>query len=228
MPNGIKAIFFDIGNTLLFPDQSIICAPLRERGVTPTMEQWHAIERRTKKEFDAMMARDGHADHGFWHLFYTHLLNDLAVDDTTTHEALVAATRISANWAGLRPNTRQILQRLAKRYRLAVISNADGHIEVLLTRHGIADCFESITDSGLIGCEKPAARIFEVALRNMGVAAEESLYVGDVYSVDYLGAKSVGMNAILFDVSGAYRENGTPRIGSLEELEAYLAEPVGS
>jgi putative hydrolase of the HAD superfamily len=222
VPTEIKAIFFDVGNTLLFPDQSVICAPLHKRGLAPTLEQWHTIERRTKKEFDSIMEREGHADHGFWHLFYTHLLNDLAVEDAATHEALVSATRISANWAGLRPNTRQILQRLRNRYRLAVISNADGHIEALLTRHGIADCFESITDSGLVGCEKPTTHIFEVALKALGVSPNDSLYVGDVYSVDYLGAKNAGMQAILFDVSGAYRENGAPRVSSLEELERLL------
>jgi hypothetical protein len=40
-----------------------------------------------------------------------------------------------------------------------------------------------------------------------------------MYSVDYLGATGAGMQAILFDVPGAYRESGVPRVESLEELE---------
>jgi len=48
------------------------------------------------------------------------------------------------------------------------------------------------------------------------------LYVGDVYSVDYLGATRAGMQAMLFDVSGAYREMRLPRVQSLEELERKL------
>jgi FMN phosphatase YigB (HAD superfamily) len=56
----------------------------------------------------------------------------------------------------------------------------------------------------------------------MDAAPEESLYVGDMYSVDYLGAKNAGMQAILFDVSGAHRESGLPRVESLEELEQKL------
>jgi len=44
------------------------------------------------------------------------------------------------------------------------------------------------------------------------------LYVGDVYSVDYCGATKAGMKAVLFDVPGAYREKGLPRVESLEEL----------
>jgi FMN phosphatase YigB (HAD superfamily) len=46
--------------------------------------------------------------------------------------------------------------------------------------------------------------------------------VGDVYSVDYVGATRAGMQAILFDVSGTYRESGLPRVESLEELTGVL------
>ncbi len=56
----------------------------------------------------------------------------------------------------------------------------------------------------------------------MDVRPEESLYVGDVYSVDYLGATRAGLQAILFDVAGAYSNNGLKRVESLEELERIL------
>jgi len=44
----------------------------------------------------------------------------------------------------------------------------------------------------------------------MKARAEESLYVGDVYSVDYIGATNAGMRAVLFDVTGAYRDGTNP------------------
>src|SRR5216110_316410 len=131
-------------------------------------------------------------------------------------------TRISANWCDIRPGTKEILQRLGKQYRLGVISNADGQIASVLKHCGIADCFQTITDSGLIGCEKPRAEIFHAALREMDVRPEDSLYVGDVYSVDYLGATRAGLQAILFDSAGAYSNNGLKRVVSLEELERIL------
>jgi FMN phosphatase YigB (HAD superfamily) len=56
----------------------------------------------------------------------------------------------------------------------------------------------------------------------MQARAEESLYVGDVYSVDYVGARNVGMQAVLFDVAGAYRDRELPRVESLAQLEAWL------
>ena len=218
----LKAIFFDVGNTLLFPDRPVILAPLYQRGIVPTIDQWHAIERRTKKEFDDLLEHHGHADHSFWYLFYSHLLDDLQIKDDSIRDALVSATRISANWSGLRAGTRDALQRLATLHRMAVISNADGKIADLLAHNGIADCFESITDSGLVGYEKPHPAIFEAALRSLGVSADSSLYVGDVYSVDYLGATRAGMKAILLDVAGVYRGDAFPRVASLEELELHL------
>jgi len=215
----VKTIFFDVGNTLLFPDRSHILAPLHQRGLTPSLDQWHAIERRTKKEFDEILQHEGKADHSFWYLFYSHLLAELGVHDDDLRDALVKATRISANWCDIRPGTRQALQRLGQRYPLAIISNADGKIADVLNRCGIADCFVAITDSGVVGYEKPHLAIFEAALRTMDVSPEQSLYVGDLYSVDYLGATRAGMQAILFDVAGTYRESGLPRVESLEEFE---------
>jgi putative hydrolase of the HAD superfamily len=100
-----------------------------------------------------------------------------------------------------------------------VISNADGKIAEVLTTCGIADCFRTITDSGIVGYEKPHPAIFEAALRELNARPEESLYVGDGYSIDYVGATNAGMQATLLDVSGAYRETSHSRVESLKELE---------
>ena len=105
-----------------------------------------------------------------------------------------------------------------------LISNADGKIDAVLQRCGIEDCFASIIDSGKVGHEKPYPAIFEMALREMKAAAAKSLYVGDVYSVDYVGARNAGMQAVLFDVAGAYREREFPRVESLVGLEDWLKQ----
>ena len=193
MPDRLKAIFFDVGSTLLFPSQEHIFGPLRQRKVVPSLEQLQALERRTKNEYDAILQQDGKADRGFWYLFYSHLLKELGIEDEHLHDALVEATRVSRNWRDIRPGTREILRRIGERYQIGVISNADGKIAAVLEQCGIADCFLTITDSGLVGYEKPHRAIFEAALHGMDVAPEESLYVGDVYSVDYLGATRAGM-----------------------------------
>ncbi len=218
----LKALFLDVGNTLLFPDREEMLRPLHERGAFPSEDLLQEIERRTKREFDSLLESNSAVDHGFWQIYYSHLLDQLGTPDETICHDLVTRTRISANWCDIRPATREALLRLAEKYRLGVISNADGKIAEVLDRSGIADCFETITDSGIVGKEKPHPAIFEAAVRSLGVTPQESLYTGDVYSVDYLGATRVGMQAVLFDVVGAYKDNGLPRVESLEQLESLL------
>jgi putative hydrolase of the HAD superfamily len=217
-----RVIFFDVGNTLLFPNRLKMLAPIAiDRH--PTLEQWQALERRTKIEFDRSL-ESGRLDRGFWWIFHTYLLDDLNEGGDGFVQELVRNTQDSANWDQLLPGTRSVLERIRQKYRIAVISNADGKIENVLSRCGIADCFESITDSGIVGFEKPRAEIFEAALRTMNVPADQSLYVGDVYSVDYIGATNAGMPAILFDVAGAYRDRPEPRVEKLAQLERWLQE----
>lgn len=217
-----RVIFFDVGNTLLFPNRKRILSPLPDKH-HPPLEQWQALERRTKNEFDQGMVA-GRVDHGFWWTFHTYLLQDLKAMDDGVRDALIENTQSSSNWDQILPGTCEALQRIGRDHPIAVISNADGRIEDVLRRCGIAGCFSSITDSGIVGCEKPHRAIFEAALRQMNAQPEESLYVGDVYSVDYVGARDAGMQAVLFDVAGAYRNRDLPRVESLAELESWLQQ----
>ncbi len=215
-----RFVFFDVGNTLLFPNRGRMLAPLPE-GKHPTLTGWQALERRTKKEFDEGLI-SGKIDHGFWWTFHTYLLQEAGALDDRLRDSIVENTQNSANWDQILPGTRDALERIRRQYAIAVISNADGRIDAVLRRCGICDCFASITDSGNIGQEKPHPAIFAAALREMKADPAESLYVGDVYSVDYVGARNAGMQAVLFDVSGAYRGRGLPRVESLAELESWL------
>jgi putative hydrolase of the HAD superfamily len=224
MNSKLKVIFFDVGNTLLFPNRERIHAPLAERGFTPAADHLRDLECRTKNQFDGMITNDGSTDHSFWWMFYSQLLSEIGLKDDAIRDQLVATIRNSGNWDMIRPGTAEQLRGIGERYQIAVISNADGKIEDVLRRCGIAQCFRTITDSGLIGYEKPHPEIFLHALKSMNAAPEQSLYVGDVYSVDYLGATGAGMQAVLMDVPGAYRDKGVLRIESLEELQAVLRD----
>jgi HAD superfamily hydrolase (TIGR01509 family) len=215
-----RFIFFDVGNTLLFPNRLRMLAPL-PAAQHPSLHEWQAHERRTKNQFDSAMG-NGKIDFGFWRTFYTGLLEEFGDQSDDLLDKLVENTQQSANWDQILPGTRDALERIRRDYAIAVISNADGKIDAVLRRCGIADCFASITDSGIVGHEKPHPAIFEAALRTMKADPAASLYVGDVYSVDFVGAKNTGMDAVLFDVAGAYRERGLPRVESLAELEKWL------
>ena len=220
----VKAIFFDVGNTLLFPNRERIHAPLAERGLAPDSKRLRDLERRTKNKFDSLMTQDGSHDHSFWWMYYTQLFADIELKDDALRDQLVTSIRDSGNWDQILPGTRTELQQIGSRYRLGVISNADGRIEDVLRRCDIADCFLSITDSGLVGYEKPHPEIFRQALASLNVQPEESLYVGDVYSVDYLGATGAGMQGVLMDLPGAYTDKGVARVESLTELRDMLTD----
>ena len=217
----VRAIFFDAGNTLVFADRSKTLAPLTSRGITVSESQVHAAERAARQYRDANA--DEHADNPdlrYWHIYYRELVGPSA-DDALINE-LVAAARNSQNWSVPLSNAREILSGLKQKYRLAVISNSDGSIGKLFDRLGLADLFETITDSGNVGVQKPHPEIFHAALRSLNVPAEESLYIGDVYSIDYIGATNTGMQALVFDPYGTYTNNGVPRITRLEGLEGQL------
>ena len=215
----LTTIFFDAGNTLVFANLDRTLAALHARGIRPEREQLHAAERQAKTELDrANTASTRYTDRQYWDTYHGFLLRSLGIDDPELHEALVAACRTSGNWNVVRPGTREVLLQLARQYRLGVISNSDGGMENLLRSCGLGECFLGYTDSGRVGCEKPHPAIFQAALRQLSAHPENSLYVGDVYSVDYVGATRAGMQAMLFDASGTYRESGLPRVESLEEL----------
>jgi HAD superfamily hydrolase (TIGR01549 family) len=219
-----KFIFFDVGNTLLFANRERMLAPLHQRRIRVPEELLLAVERRTKREFDDILERGGTADHGFWDVFYTRLFEDLVLNDEAVRQELIANTRLSSNWDRMRPGTREALVRFSQQWPIAVISNSDGKIADLLLRCGIGDCFRTITDSGIMGREKPHPEIFAAALKSMDAKAQDSLYVGDVYAVDYRGATQAGMQAVLFDAAGAYRDKGLPRVESLQELHTLLGQ----
>jgi len=218
MVESLRFVFFDVGNTLLFPNRARILAPLYERKIAPTDEQLRQLEVEIKHKFDDIVEHGGRADESFWSMFYRRLFEVLGLQDEPLRQHFVASTRNSANWDQPRPGTREALAKIRNQYKTAVISNSDGKIADVVARAGIADGFLSITDSGIVGKEKPNPKIFEIALKSVGAQPEESLYVGDVYSVDYCGATKAGMKAVLFDVPGAYREKALPRVESLEEL----------
>jgi putative hydrolase of the HAD superfamily len=219
----LTTIFFDAGNTLVFPNLDRTLAPLHQRDVRPTKDQLHAAERKGKSELDKLNANSqGSSDRQYWEMYYSHLLELLGIRDKALEEDLIRSTRVSANWDVVLPGTHELLVELGRKYKLGLISNSDGSVAAVLKRCGIGDCFLAFTDSGLVGFEKPNAAIFGAALNQLSARPEESLYVGDTYSVDYVGAINVGMRGLLLDVAGTYRDSGLPRIERLNELEGWL------
>ena len=115
------------------------------------------------------------------------------------------------------PGTRPMLAELKRRgLKLAVISNWDQRLPVLLERLELAESFDTFAISAIVGAEKPHPRIFETALAALGVEAENALHVGDSRRDDVEGAQGIGMQALWLSPTG----EGDLR--SLAELPALL------
>ena len=123
-------------------------------------------------------------------------------------------------WCGPDPDAPRVLEELKREgLRLAVISNTeDGRIRDALEAAGLASHFELLVDSHLVGCRKPDAAIFRLALENLGVEACDAAFVGDSYVHDALAARAVGMRAILLDPLGLHPESICPRVERLGDL----------
>ena len=72
--------------------------------------------------------------------------------------------------------------------------------------------------------EKPDARIFALALERLEAVAAESLYVGDIFSIDIEGANGAGLSAILLDPLDRYAAS-CQRVRCLRDLLALLPQP---
>ena len=98
-----------------------------------------------------------------------------------------------------------------------VISNSNGSVRSILEETGLAAHLDFIIDSSVVGVEKPDPRIFHLGLREAGVAPAEAAYVGDLYSVDVLGARAAGLEGILLDPGGFWGPRDCRRARGLDE-----------
>lgn len=220
----LRAILFDAGGTLVFPSLPRTLAPLAALGVRPSDRQLRAAEAAAKSYLDTSWEARHELPKDYWDFYFAHLLQGLGMQDGEIKRQLIATTCTAANWQHVLPGTHEVLGRLRQRFRLGVISNSDGTVQQAFEGLGLSQHFQAILDSTVVGHEKPSPEIFRAALAALDVAPQESLYVGDVYAIDYVGATRIGMRAILMDVAGVYGSSQYPRVASLQELENRLAE----
>lgn len=78
---------------------------------------------------------------------------------------------------------------------------------------------EHVFISDELGYAKPQAELFEIACKGLGAAPERSLYVGDAFAIDVLGAHAVHMPAIWFN----HRLRPAPRDQFPADYEVHTA-----
>ena len=220
----LRAIFFDAGNTLIRIDYAAIAGALAGRGVRTTPEDLMRAEWRARVRLDADVFATGEVastEARTTHSRYlAYVLEGVGVTDPALVDAMDEWRRGHNQplglWTAPEPDAAPAL-RLAREsgLRTGVISNSNGTIRRILERLGLLELVDFALDSQEEGVEKPQPAIFERALARAGVVAAEAAYVGDLYSIDVLGARRVGLRAVLLDPGGCWGGRDCPTAPSV-------------
>lgn len=226
-----KAVFFDAGETLVHPHPSfpeLFAEVLRDEGYDVDPETVREIMWGASQRFTDTLRSDEHAlwstspdrSRRFWFSMYLGLLGDTGIEDPDGRITAALYARFSdLESYRLHPDALPLLERLDEAgYAMGVISNFEEWLEGLLEKLGVTRFFPVRVVSGIEGVEKPDPAIFELALERMGVAAEESVYVGDHPYFDVEAALNVGMRPVLIDRRDLHPDAEALRITSLEDL----------
>lgn len=97
------------------------------------------------------------------------------------------------------PDSEPTLKELEKRYKLGIITNGPSEGQRNKLRKSGADKYfaeSAVVISGECGMKKPDPEIFRYACGKLNVLTEESVYVGDLYQKDILGARRAGLETV--------------------------------
>lgn len=223
----ISTILFDAGGTLVYLDYFFLAQELRRVGVRVAPRAIRRAEYAAKAEIDRrVLGAASDTDETRRRPYFAALLDHLGVNvDTAVQviERLDAAHRQDNLWRVMLPSTPGVLAALRERgLTLGVVSNADGRIAAILRTCQVEQCFDVIVDSHVVGVEKPDPRIFHLALAQTNVQPEQAVYVGDIYSIDVVGAERAGLRPLLLDGLNCYSEVQCEKIRHLKDLLSIL------
>lgn len=213
-------MLLDAGGVLVLPDPSAFRARLRRFGVVPNDDSCYRahylgvaeIDRLGRKDYDA-------ADRLIAGVLGVPERNlDSAVEAINlvyNHDPFVAIAGVAA----------QLRRLSAAGLRLGIVSNANGEVEAELLRHRICsrdgvDCaaVEVVIDSHVVGVEKPDPAIFDLALRALGLPADQCVYLGDSVYFDIGGARAAGIEAVHVTPFGECRADDHAHVSSLRDF----------
>jgi putative hydrolase of the HAD superfamily len=112
------------------------------------------------------------------------------------------------------------LEKLKKRDLIVgLITSLTKDMNLIYSDLGLDHYIDFVITPKEVGANKPEPPIFLAALERARVGASESVYVGDQYETDVVGARGVGISPILIDRYDLYNKvSDCPRIHSLSEL----------
>src|SRR5207247_5254606 len=99
----------------------------------------------------------------------------------------------------LYPEVPGVLEELQPQFQLAVISNFDGRLRLILQHLAISKFFSQVFISSELGADKPDPEIYRRAARLMKLKPNEILHVGDDREHDSKADAAAGLLMLRFD-----------------------------
>ncbi|HEV3244368.1 MAG TPA: HAD-IA family hydrolase [Chthoniobacterales bacterium] len=93
----------------------------------------------------------------------------------------------------LYPEVLEVLESLCPRFQLAVVSNFDGRLRMILEQLGVSKFFKHVFLSSELGADKPDPEIFRRALNLIHLQSNDVLHVGDDPERDWRAATAAGL-----------------------------------
>ena len=145
-------------------------------------------------------------------------MNKFYLDRLSTHPDLMTA------------DTLDVLRELSEVATLAIVTNGFERVQTRRAEEsGILSYMEGVFVSEKLDAEKPNRKIFDAALRNLGVENRERvLVVGDSLTSDIQGGVNAGLDTCWLNPNHAENPGKvcpTYEIASLEELYPLVMEP---
>lgn len=92
--------------------------------------------------------------------------------------------------------TRKVLDTIAARYPMTLVSNFYGNIHSVLHAYDLDSYFKAVVESAVVGMRKPDPQIFALGIKSLDLQPHEVLVVGDSYSKDIIPAHSLGCHTV--------------------------------
>jgi len=204
----VDVLFFDVGNTLIYPNPSVgevYARALREEGFAADPEEVERSFEETWRELRRQQA-DGALEYGmsrdealdWWRLVVRESCRPFGEPADFASFLLKLWNYFGSGGAwGIYDDVLPTVRELRRRgKRLGLISNWDVRLERILRDLGLWGRFDCVTISAAVGVEKPDPGIFQHALRRCECPPGRALHVGDSEIDDVAGARGVGMEAL--------------------------------
>lgn len=237
----VRAIFFDLDETLLDDDHSMLqavartCATLGELHPDVSPARLESVYLQASEETwmgpaGAALVSSSPAPSG--REIRVRVWREALARCGISHRPLaVEAARIYSqerrNGYRLFPEAQEVLEALRQRFKLGIITNGTGDVQREKARvTGVESCMDVFLASGELGVGKPAPEIFLMGLDALEVVPGQALHVGDSLVYDVGGAKGAGMYAAWVNRDRLPRQRDMPRpdieVCSLRDLLPIL------